>query len=233
MQNKFIVGIQPRSGTTLYTIWLGLAGFCEHDHADWEIPKKVKFNCKLEDVDWNMQILHTHDPWLLDFSESDRHFVWCHRNLFDCVLSQMIAAHTTIYHLPTQEAANEYKNKHKDIHITLEKKDFVELWWSSMKNIYITKRILSINKCQYTNIYYDTHAHNQTKFYQSLNICTTRVPPLDIDLKKIPINKYAVITNLSELLDLYKNTVPSYFDPKLDPQRDQKIAEIEDFCRQQ
>jgi hypothetical protein len=223
---KYLIGTMPRSGTTLYALWLAQV-LTKNIDQGFQFNGLSKFNCRIEKVNWTCPIIHTHDVWLFNMSELDRHVVVCQRNLFDLVLSQIIANHTQVYHVRIDSDVTDYQSRFSNTRISVPKQVLCQQLITAMRNSYMTDRIIQQRALDCTRVTYEIHGQDQQIFYQAMGL--TLSPEhnlLQPNLKKIPINKYSMIENLQDCIDLYEKFQPDFFDPATDPYRLEKIQQV-------
>jgi hypothetical protein len=221
---KFIVGINVRTGSTIYALWLNAA---RPDIAPDEVAAQISWSSNNETPDWSFPIQHTHQFEVFATAPPEFKRIWCRRNYLDSVLSHFVADHTNTYHLHNYNGSAEYQEKYQNTKFVIDLFDFHR----ELKDCNSRDRAVSQWQQQTHNdmipLLYHVHAQNTQAFYNAVNLPTPEFIP---DWPRpMSVNKYDLVENLSELLEVYQVYWHNYSD--FDVDKDATVARISQYLR--
>jgi hypothetical protein len=222
---KFIVGINGRTGSTIYALWLDTAVPRSLDetssYISWNNRSQIG---ELNTPDWSLPIQHTHQPEVFATAPAEFKRLWCRRNYFDSTLSHAIAEHTNKYHLWSQKDLAEYQTKYQNTNFVVD-----PIWFESALRA-AHSRDSDVSQWQkqshsdMISLLYHVHAQNTQAFYNAVNVTIPKFAPAWP--QPMPINKYDLVENLSQLLDVYCK-----FDSAFDVDKDATVARITQYLQ--
>jgi hypothetical protein len=218
---KFIVGINVRTGSTIYALWLDAA---RSDRAPDEISAQVSWSSANETPDWAFPIQHTHQFKVFATAPPEFTRIWCRRNYFDSMLSNFVTQHTNTYHLHDYKDSVEYQEKYQNTKFVIDYGQFLSLLEAQHSRDRSVSQWQQQTHSDMISLLYHVHAQNTQAFYNAVNLPTPeRIPDWP---RPMSVNKYDLVENLSELLDVYCN-----FDSPFDVDKDATVARISQYLR--
>lgn len=221
---KFIVGINGRTGSTIYALWLDAA---RPDIAPDEISAQISWSSTNGTPDWSLTVQHTHQFKVFDTAPPEFTRIWCRRNYFDSTISHFVAEHTNTYHLHNYNGSVEYQKKYQNTKFVIDPYDF----HTNLKANY--NRDCDVSQWQQQThsdmitLLYHVHAQDTQTFYNAVNLPTPKFIP---DWPRpMSVNKYELVENLSELLELYLVVWHNYSE--FDVDKDATVARITQYLQ--
>jgi hypothetical protein len=217
---KFIVGINPRTGSTIYAMRLDAA----IPKAPSDISALVSWSSGNDVPDWSLPIQHTHQFKVFTNAPPEFKRLWCRRNYFDSSLSYFVADHTKTYHIFSHQDQVEYREKYQNTKFTVDPGLFLAL----VEANHGRDRDISQWQQQTHNdmipLFYHVHAQNAQAFYNAVNLTTSKFATTWP--QALPVDKYDLVENLNELLNVYCK-----FDSPFDVDKDATVARIEQYLK--
>ena len=205
---KFITSPLGRSGTTVYTLWLSFLypriPLGDKNSPDYKDQESVYWSYSNSKENWSYPIQHTHSFTLFSQAPKDFERLWARRNFFDVATSMMTAEKTDMYHMHCDQDVLTYKEKFKDTKFYFDPDEFRKKLqsvnsFSSQINSWKNNTDTTV-----IELFYEEHSASPETFYNFLNL------PMPESMSgwpiKMVINKYDLIDNLEELVDIYCST---------------------------
>jgi hypothetical protein len=217
---KFIVGINGRTGSTIYAMWLDAAVSVDtikvSSHVSWSAGNDIP--------DWSLPIQHTHQFTVFTNAPPEFKRLWCRRNYFDSSLSYFVAEHTKTYHTFSHQDQVEYQEKYQNAKFTIDPCMFTDLLTANHKRDCDISQWQQQTHNDMIPLFYHVHAQNAQAFYNAVNLTTSKfATPWP---QRLPVDKYDLVENLNELLDVYCK-----FDSPFDVDKDATVARIEQYLK--
>jgi len=217
---KFIVGINGRTGSTIYALWLDATA----PRAPDETSSQVSWSAGNAAPDWSLSIQHTHQFEVFATAPPEFTRLWCRRNYFDSVLSHFVAEHTNKHHMGSNQDLAEYREKYQNTKFTIDPGQFLGLLEANHNRDRDVSQWQQQTHSGMIPLLYHVHAQNAQAFYNAVNLPTPKfTTPWP---KPMSVNKYDLVENLSELLDVYCN-----FNSPFDVDKDATVTRIKQYLQ--
>lgn len=217
---KFIVGLNGRTGSTIYAMRLDATV----PRPPEDISSHVSWSGGNNIPDWSLPIQHTHQFEVFANAPPEFKRIWCRRNHFDSSLSYFVAEHTNKYHMGSDRDLVEYREKYQNTKFTVDPVLFEELVIAN----HIGDRDISQWQQQTHNdmipLFYHVHAHDAQAFYTAVDLPIPNPKFVWPWPQPMPVNKYDLVDNLNELLNVYCK-----FDSPFDVDKDATVTRIEQY----
>ena len=212
---KFIVGINGRTGSTIYSMWLDSAV----PRAPGEISSHVSWSTGDTIPDWSLPIQHTHQFDVFTNAPPEFKRIWCRRNYFDSSISNFVAKHTNKYHMGSYTDLVEYQEKYQNTKCIIDPCQFEALTIANHERDRDISQWQQQTHNDMITLFYHVHAQNSQAFYNAVHLPTPEfVYPWP---QPMPVDKYDLVENLNELLKRYCK-----FDSPFDVDKDDTVAKI-------
>ena len=215
---KFIVGINGRTGSVISALWLDATIPVLPD----KISPQVSWNGGNDAADWSLPIQHTHRTELFITAPPEFKRIWCRRNYFESILSWMVAVHTDKYHLWDDNAVTEYQEKYQNTKFVIDLADFYSELKKYDNNDCIISQWQRQTRSDMIPLLYRIHAQTAQTFYNAVSLPIPEVIPGWP--RPMSVNKYDLVENLSELLGVYCK-----FNSTVDVDKDATVARIQQY----
>jgi hypothetical protein len=216
---KFIVGgINGRTGSTVYALWLDATT----PRAPGEISSQVSWSADDGTPDWSFPVQHTHQFEVFVTAPPEFTRIWCRRNYFDSALSYLVAVHTNTYHIDSHKELIEYRKKYQNTKFVVDHNKFCNLLDEYNGRDCDVSQWQQQTRSDMITLLYHVHAQNSQTFYNAVNLPTPEFATMWP--QPMSVNKYGLVENLSELLDVYCK-----FDSAFDVDKLATVARIEQY----
>jgi len=217
---KFIVGINGRTGSTIYALWLDAAV----PRSLEETSSYVSWSAGNAIPDWSLTIQHTHQFEVFVTAPPEFTRLWCRRNYFDSALSHFVAEHTNKHHMGSDQDLAEYREKYQNTKFTIDPGQFLGLLEANHNRDCAVSQWQQQTHSDMIPLLFHVHTQNAQAFYNAVNL-----PTQQFDTpwpKPMSVNKYDLVENLSQLLDVYCK-----FDSTVDVDKDATVARIKQYLQ--
>jgi hypothetical protein len=200
MLKKYIIYSAGRNASTAYAQQLARPYFksglrdmlCHSAHDD--------------QPDWSRAINHTHQLAVIRTAPNDYVKIIATRSLLDCAVSDLVGRATKQWHVHTDEDISKYKKMLESAQLVLDPQLFIDK--VTGLDYAHAQALKFYNQCpgeKYV-LEYNRHANNYLTWRDHLNLDPT-LYPMDNNArmsKKLPVDKFTTISNLEEILDVYR-----------------------------
>ena len=203
---KFLIWGPGRTGSILYSNLIN-----SYINKQTGVIDNIRFIQLDETPVWDKPIVHTHRVELVKDAPNEYSRIVTTRSLLDTTLSVLVAEHVDHYTISNASDEIEYINRYKDYKFCIDEKKFFHRLYADNKNYKNVFSYLDNNHINYIKLDYEVHSNNYDRFYSQVDLVWEYNSNDILINRKMPVNKFDMVLNLSELVELYTN-IKKQFD---------------------
>ena len=203
---KYLLWGPGRTGSILYSTLIN-----SYINAQTGEIDNIRFIQTGETPIWDKPIVHTHMVDLTSFAPDDFQRIVTTRSLLDTTLSVLLAEHVNKHTISTDKDREEYVNRYTDYRFDIDPIKFFHRLSSDSRNYKRVFTQLKKDNVNYIELDYETYAFDYKAFYEKLGLSWEYNSDNILVNHKMPVNKFKIISNLTEIVELYTN-IKKQFD---------------------
>ena len=200
MLKKYIIYSAGRNASTAYAQQLADLYFRQG------LLDVLCFSAHNNRPDWTQAVNHTHQIAAFRTAPDEFVRIIATRSLLDSAVSDLVGRMTDLWHVHNSEDISSYKNTFASAQLRLDPVQFVDkVLGLDYAHAQAFKFYNQFAGEKYV-LEYNQHAGNYSAWRDHLNLDPALYTPIDDDTtsKKLPIDKFTMIGNLQEILDVYQ-----------------------------
>jgi len=203
---KYIIYTVSRTGSILY------ANLISNYLKSQNEPHAINFSKGDDYANWSCPVHHTHQLELFDSAPDDFIRVLSTRSILDSAISLMVAEHTAVWSLVNRNDREQYARQFANTKIKIDPIQFADVAQKIDGQYLWANYILDTIAGEKYVLDYNTHAMDYNKLYTHLGLeAVSDQTSIRQSLPMLtPIDKFSMIENLKEIVDLYQSLTLEY-----------------------
>ena len=197
VDRRFVIGVVGRSGTTRYAYLINAALLQEERYRNL-----IWFANSTHELNLYYHINHTHNLENFLSAPSNLEKIWARRNYLDILVSNFVGIQTQVYYVDWQNSARYANNfQNQKFHINVDTL-FNDLTGLEIMSAQLKQAMQNSTNTTWHELSFNLHAVNPVLFFETLGLPHT---PQYYGPDPMSIDKYSLIDNLDEIIELYQS----------------------------